>query len=642
MATKKDQYFFPWDLYFALYEKDTINETELNNVVDSCQHYPIKILNMAADTINVKKSTFKRIACMNIIKGLHEKYSDFKNNKMRKNEKELKLSEMKRDIKDKYFKLANNDLENVEENKIEKTQEEKEINKNTITGSIAILKYLEKQLPKKPVFSTFYKNFSKDNNQISKDILNSLFKSLVQMIDEKTKNMTDDKVKIFIQEHIKNLNDQIKQPIQYLLETENNNEENNKEKINVMKKYMKNKGWNDNSKYSNSEEMNEYLFDKLLDEEKQNIDNLSILKPNLEKLKLELDSTKQKYSEQNNILKTMSKAKKYQEQRNKLEEEKTLLKQKQKDIAESIDNTENKIKKIETNRKHRKQLCHQLDYDEDIIDQAIIADDLKCESEKQVCNLKSNVCEDDTQDNKKYNLKIKDIDIPLIPEEDAKLLDEKIKQMAKNQPQNPRYVSMTTPESQPQYLNPTIKQTETIQQKEENVDLDTEEEEEEEEIDEDEFPLVPETENIVNEDAECFTQTDYDRLEDLEQDLDCEDDQICDISNRQCIDKLDDDFNITKVGNKEYTFSSLSNVDLMNKIKNKFKHTTITNIDQQNIDIPIIDMEVPPAHVSEKVELDKFVNVMNNIQSKPRLSVDSKFDDRTKARRDMIRKCLNL
>ena len=136
----------------------------------------------------------------------------------------------------------------------------------------------------------------------------------------------------------------------------------------------------------------------------------------------------------------------------------------------------------------------------------------------------------------------------------------------------------------------------------------------------------------------------------MKEDLECDNEQLCDISSQKCID-VDDNMNISKINNIEYVYSDTKNIDLMGKLKQKFKNIVITKTTEEyiktienpdDIDSPVIDMEETPAYVSDRVSLQSFTNVMKNVQSKSRLSIDQKLNERTKARRDNIRKCLNI
>ncbi len=90
----------------------------------------------------------------------------------------------------------------------------------------------------------------------------------------------------------------------------------------------------------------------------------------------------------------------------------------------------------------------------------------------------------------------------------------------------------------------------------------------------------------------------------------------------------------------------------MSKLKQKFKNVKITTPTvtdwstqmQQPIEMeyPKIDMELSPSHISERVSLSQYSNIMKQLEGKSRLSVDQRFNDRTKARRELIRKCLDL
>jgi len=152
--------------------------------------------------------------------------------------------------------------------------------------------------------------------------------------------------------------------------------------------------------------------------------------------------------------------------------------------------------------------------------------------------------------------------------------------------------------------------------------------------------------DLLDLNAECFTKQDYNTVEELQDDLQCDESQVCDISTKDCIDKTDE-LEITKYGPSEYTNTSNTNVDLITRLKEKFKqvqiHTPVqTNIQPAEWESSVIDMEETPAHVSERIRLDQYTTTLSNLQNRSRLTVDQRFNDRTKARRDLIRKCLNL
>jgi hypothetical protein len=427
------------------------------------------------------------------------------------------------------------------------------------------------------------------------------------------------------------------------------NTETNNKSIKYLKEFLDNKNWNDDSQYSNEEEMNEYLLTKLLEEEKDLKKNENEFYSTLKTLKKQKEKIEEELNEQNELIKELKSLKKKDKKTiDKASSEYDILSEKLNSINESIHSIESKLKNIEHSRKERRQICYKLDYDEDIIDKAIATEDLTCKEKSQVCNLETHVCEDRDSDHPVYAGKL---DIPLIPAEKAIQLENKLElQSFKSSysapptpdEKGPRFVSMQTPDA-----NLNIASASDIESDDEDDDEDIEELNTRTEtalenvFEGEEHPLMSDDE------VECFSEDDYATAEDLEESLDCGEEQICDISKKKCVDYPDDDSYINKVGDTEYTFSSLTNVDIMNKIKNKFKHAIVTPLksepsDIPQVDIPVIDMEVPPAHISERVDLSKFQELVKTIRTKPRLSVDSKFDDRTKARRDMIRECLNL
>jgi hypothetical protein len=431
---------------------------------------------------------------------------------------------------------------------------------------------------------------------------------------------------------------------------QNNDKDDSKSDINddtknkIAKEFLKNKNWDEDSQYSNEEEMHEYLLSKLLEEEKDLKNNEYEFESTLKKLENQREQIEEELNEQNELIKELKSLKKKDKKAiDNASADYDLLNEKLNSINKSILSIKQNLKNIDSSRKQRKNICYKLDYDEDIIDKAMAIDDLTCKEESQVCNLESHICEDRDSSHPVYAGKL---GIPLIPADKAIQLENKLElQSFKSNytapptpdEKGPRFVSMQTPDE-----NVNI-----------NSDIDSDDDNEDDDIEELNIQTETALENVFegeehplmsDDEVECFSEDDYEKEEDLEESLDCGDEQICDISKKKCVDYPDDDSYINKVKDTEYTFSSLTNVDIMNKIKNKFKHTIVTPLksDIPQVDIPVIDMEVPPAHISERVDLSKFQELVKTIRTKPRLSVDSKFDDRTKARRNMIRECLNL
>lgn len=234
---------------------------------------------------------------------------------------------------------------------------------------------------------------------------------------------------------------------------------------------------------------------------------------------------------------------------------------------------------------------------------------------------------------------LKKEDDPILVKEKEHLL-----QLKQSTPPEPRFV---------EYTNTTVTPIVSLEVENNNT---TEEEEEDlldirSDGDDESSTSEEEEEDILDLNAECFTKKDYEDVQSLEEDLTCEQNQVCDISTKDCIDK-NDEMEIQKIGETEYTNTSNTNVELITKLKEKFKHIQIHTPQKQewatrlqpqiDLEIQKIDMDETPAHVSTRIPLEQYTSVLSNLQSRSRLSVDQRFNDRTKARRDLIRKCLNL
>ena len=196
---------------------------------------------------------------------------------------------------------------------------------------------------------------------------------------------------------------------------------------------------------------------------------------------------------------------------------------------------------------------------------------------------------------------------------------------------NPRFV---------EYTNTTVTPVPNVAPNKEKYEIDIRSDAESSDSDiEDE-----EDEDILDLNAECFTKQTYDSVDELHDELKCDDGQVCDISTKDCVDKTDE-MEVHTFGPSEYINTSNTNVELFTRLKEKFKQVQIhtpTTIHSNVLDIPSIDMEETPAHVSERISLSQYTETLSKLQNRSRLSIDQRFNDRTKARRDLIRKCLNL
>ena len=356
----------------------------------------------------------------------------------------------------------------------------------------------------------------------------------------------------------------------------------------IMSSYVKKKGWDTNGDKN-------YLLNKMLEEETEFKDNENVINQESDRYHLLLAQTQSEIAEHIALIQFLNKLpNKNKEKILKATTESESLKKDADEIKNKIKEFDNISTHIDTTRNERKKVCHELNYDSNIIDQAIIIDDLNC-GESQVCNIETNKCEDKNDNVESHSVNLNSTIVNLIPVEAAKIFDE--------EQIGPRFVT-----------------------------------------------LVDVNKKLDSSDIECFSKQDYNDIDELKDDLECDNEQICDISSQKCID-VDDTMNISKINNMEYVYSDTKNIDLMSKLKQKFKNIVITKTTEEyiktienpdDIDSPVIDMEEAPAYVSERVSLQSFTNVMKSVQSKSRLSIDQKLNERTKARRDNIRKCLNI
>jgi hypothetical protein len=609
MTSKTDINFFPWELYFSQ------NENEINNAMTTCTNYPLPTLKFAAQSVLEKAGKTKKDNCEIILRGIKKLVNTVSN--------EIELLELKKDIKQRFFTYLGINLDKQMLSPKKKIEEEDNKENDAIEVSVFVFEeYLNQG--KKPLIKDFLLKVKK--NSLNEEEVTKIFKTVSEHISSSVKGMSKEKKKEWIQSQIEELKPGYKSKE---IKKKESKKEIDQSTSKIIKGYLTKKGWDD---VENKEELDEYLMDKMLEEEKEFRDNENQIKNELDRYNLLLSQTESEISEQSKLVKSLKGIKKDKSMdKLRLKEEEDKLEKLKEDSIE-IKNKLNQFntlnKHIDQTRKERKKICNQLNYDEDIIDQAMIEEDLKCDKE-EMCNVKSNVCEE-KKEGYSFPVTINDTVIDLFPEEEGRELVEKIEnQYNKKMYQSsssPRFVSMNTPED--------------IKSEEKNIESD------------DMLNKLTRSRSLSKDEdtgMECFKQKDYETMEDLKEDLDCGE-QICDINTHQCVDKYEEQI-INKINNVEYTYTTNENVDLISKLKQKFKSITLTptvsNIIQNiqapvDIDVPVIDMEVPPAHVSEKVNLQSFTNIIQSVQSKPRLSVEQRFNDRTKARRDMIRKCLNL
>ena len=640
MTSKTDINFFPWELYFSQ------NENEINNAIITCTNYPLPTLKFAAQSVLEKAGKTKKDNCEIILKGIQKLVKNVKN--------ELELIELKKDIKQRFFTYLGINLDKQMMSPV-KSLPTKENNKESdaIDTSVSVFEEYLNQV-KKPTIKDFLLKVKK--NSLNDEEITKIFKTVVEHITSSIKGMSKEEKKKWIVSQIKELKPEydnsiiIEEKIS-IPKTKPKSIKNPSTKI--IKNYLDKKGWNIDD-IDSDENLDEYLMDKMLEEEKEFRDNETKIQNELDRYNLLLSQTQSQIVEQSKIVKHLKEDKgvkknksiydaKLKEEENKLE----ILRNDSIEIKHKLEQFNTLSKHIDVTRKERKKICHQLNYDEDIIDQVMMEEDLKC-NKNEVCNLKSNECEE-RKEGFSYPVTINNTVIDLIPQEDAKKIEEIIQTNIKKQEyqtspifassSSPRFVSMQTPE-------------EFMDDKSKEFKLEIEEDNNEVIDSLDTLNKLTRSRSLSKDEdtgMECFKEKDYETLDDLKEDLNC-DDQVCDINTHQCVDKYEEQI-INKVDNVEYTYTTNENLDLISKLKQKFKNVsltpTVSNIIQNiqapvDIDVPVIDMEVPPAHVSEKVNLQAFTNIMQSVQSKPRLSVEQRFNDRTKARRDMIRKCLNL
>lgn len=656
MSSKKDAHFFPWELYFSE------NEIELKNASKTCASYPASILKNAVLATNSKPGKNKQENCNIIIKSIHDLIK--KNVKsLPVDEQTLALIDLKKQIKQRFFTLegvqvatvgsrpTSPKVDNVDE---KEDQEEKE----AVRVGIHLLKLLLSEGSK-----TNFKVF-KDSiglTHFSNEQLKSIFDTLFTHYKDNTK-------------HLKKYNDRKNWILSQIKELEENNNvsslskstskinkmDDEKDNTKIIKDFMSKKGWDD--KNISNDELSEYLFEKLVDEEKDFKSNESNIHQELNRYNLLLAQTQSELSEQNKIVKQLKLIKDKDPSKLKdAENDLTRLRKDVTELKEKIKQFQDIVQYMEKSRSMRKKICNQLDYDEDIIDQAIIEDDLTCEK-PSVCNLETNVCTDKKHlDGFAVPITIGDKVIELFPEDKAKELEEDIsKRIQKNEYSSapsftsyPRFVKMQSEQefyNEDQPTNLLKKESLTNEVKEEDEEEILENNEVEGTLEEQLEKLSKSRSLSKDEDSgmECFKMKNYETIDDLKEDLNCNE-QICDINTHQCVDRFEEQ-NTSKIDNVDYTFNTNTNLDLISELKQKFKSSTvlsssstIKNIQAPtDIDVPVIDMEVAPAYLSEKVNLQSFTNMMQTIQAKPRLSIDQRFNNRTKARRDMIRKCLDL
>lgn len=639
MTSKTDINFFPWELYFSQ------NENEINNAIITCTNYPLPTLKFAAQSVLEKAGKTKKENCEIILKGIQKLVKSVSS--------EVELIELKKDIKQRFFTYLGINLDKQMMSPVKSLPKEnkKDVKENdAINTSITVFEeYLNQG--KKPVLKDFILKVKK--NSLTEEEITKIFKTVSSHITSSVKGMSKEEKKKWIQSQIKELNPD------YIIDIDNKEkiEENKKPKTiktidsknsstKIIKNYLDKKGWND---FKKDEELDEYLMNKMLEEEKEFRDSEIQIRSELDRYNLLLSQTQSQLTEQTKLIKELKKGKNVDERKVKEEEEKLeALKKDSLEIKNKLEQFNTLNKHMEQTRKEHKKICHQLNYDEDIIDQAMMEEDLKCDKD-EVCNLKSNICEE-KKEGFSFPVTINNTIIDLFPEEEAKELVEKI-EIEKNKKEyhsapifassvSPRFVSMNTPE---EFIDD--------KSKKEIDELTLEEEQPMSSLFDNLKQLSRSRSLSKDEDTgmECFKQKDYETVEDLKEDLNC-DEQICDINTHQCVDRYEEQ-TISKIDGAEYTYTTNENIDLISKLKQKFKNvsltSTVSNVIQNiqapvDIDVPVIDMEVPPAHVSEKVNLQSFTNIIQSVQSKPRLTVEQRFNDRTKARRDMIRKCLNL
>ena len=608
MSKKIDNNLFPWDLYFSQSEVD--NQTAILN----CKDYPLNTLKVAAEVVFEKGSSSKKTTCEYIITGINKLIKKDVYSKPL-NEQALLLINLKKDIKQNFLSKISNETPIKTPKKISDETPKKISDETPIKISdetpikisdetpIKTPKKISDETPKKIPKKSIKKSedtpikIYEEKDISEKESINITVKLLKKLLEQQIVSLKEFKTLVSNSKEtdvIKIYNAVTSHVTQKTIGM--NNEDKNKwlkNQINelgggdIVSSYLKKKGWDTNGDKS-------YLLNKMLEEETEFKDNENGINQESDRYHLLLAETQSKLAEQIALIQELKKLPNNKEKILKANTELDTLKKAADEIKNKIKEFDNISTIIDTARNERKKVCHELNYDSDIIDQAIIIDDLNC-GESQVCNIETNKCEDKNDNVESHSVNLNSTIVNLIPVKAAKIFDkEQI---------GPRFVT-----------------------------------------------LVDVKKKLDSSDIECFSKQDYNDIDELKEDLECDNERICDISSQKCID-VDDSMNISKINNIEYVYSDTKNIDLMSKLKQKFKNIVITKTTEEyiktienpdDIDSPVIDMEEVPAYVSERVSLQSFTNVMKSVQSKSRLSIDQKLNERTKARRDNIRKCLNI
>lgn len=655
-----DTTFFPWDLYFSDYD------TEINTAKNTCETYSLEILKLAAKAVNAKPSSKKTTNCDNILKSIQKL----------KKENASSLIELKKNIKKIFHDslppnlIASNNHKNIISNNlsVNKLVNKSFNNQNKEPDSINASIEAFKEIFDKGIKATSL-HFRKKCQPTSLSIpeLNNIFETTKNYIKTSTETMSPNDKKSFIlneiqklQKDANNLNStnllvqtnpeetslieaiQLKQnkkkskvtPLQ-----ESKKEDNSDDELKHMISYMKEKGWK-TSNNSSKEQLSELLMTNMINEEKTLKEQEKQIHHELERTNLLYSQTQEELAEQQQLVKELKTIKKKTNpQLVSAENEYNKLKNDVTSIRDQLIKLKEQKSNIQSTRETRNALCHQLNYDDLQLDTILIKNDLDCDKDN-VCNLNTNKCE--PKSDNVYSFNYKDQNIILSPSEKAKELEIKLKN---NNTVSPRFVSLETPDNKVIYDE--SEENDEVEDEIDNDEVEDDEKEEDDEVEELDKNYMSDT-NYSDEEEDikspCFIKKQYETVQQIENDFACPVNTVCDISTSKCEDKSNVE-QIETIGTIQYTTDKEdTNKRFIDLIKQKFKHSVIKEqkSSMYDSDQPVINMDKSPLHVSERIPLDKYVSIMKQIESKPRLSVDERFNERTKARRDMIRKCLNL
>ena len=296
MSTNKDINFFPWELYFSN------NENEIENAKKSCDGYPMATLRFAAQAVFEKSGKSKTSTCDNILAGIKKLVKKEVLSLKDKNEQELALTQLKKDIKQRFFTfLGIKQIASRASSPIRKIESENTKDKD-VELTLKLFKYI---LQKGALYKVTFKGFRTDSKleSINEDELRKLYNAVLKLIKESTEQLSNEEKLAWIMEQIDDLSEDKKEVKKEVKKDDN--------KMKYIKKVLNKKGWAEGvKKDSSEEELDEILLDKLLDEEKEFKENESIVSQQLEHYKLLYDQTQAEINDQTQIIKQLKKDKK--------------------------------------------------------------------------------------------------------------------------------------------------------------------------------------------------------------------------------------------------------------------------------------------------------------------------------------------